>query len=312
MTVLDPVATLTAWDLQVAVTVVERGSLIAAAQALQISQSSVSRTISRLEKSLNIELFARSTRRTDPTLPGLEFARVAERVLNDLHLAIANMQNVADEKRGQVLISTFPQVAQEILPPIIAAYRKSRAKTEIHVRTGTNSEVVADVSSGLVDLGITVGDVPHDAVEAIEVKRDTLCALIPEGHELAKAAEPLPFAQLDGALMVSLPRGAYTRQLIDEAATACRITFNHAVVVPGFLEQLTHAQAGVGIALVPTSTVSGHFLRQVTVSAIHDPQLVVSIKMLSLRGRYMSPAAISFRSMLIDAMRSGMETRKAS
>lgn len=310
---VDAIASLSAWDLQVIVTVAERGTLIAAAQALKVSQSSLSRAIARLERILKVVLFARSTRRMDLTPAGQEFVSIAERVLNDLQLALANMQEVANEKRGQVLISTFPQFAQEVLPRLIATFRKDRINTEFHVRTGRNPEVVEDVSSGLADFGITFGDTAPDTLESVRLKRDILCALIPSTHELAKSTAPLPLAKLAGATMVSLPRETYTRKLIDGAAAAGHVTLNNAVIVPGFLEQMTHTRAGVGISIVPKSTLPGPCPRHVTVRLIRDPQLDVSITMLSLRGRHMSPAAISFRNMVIEAMSANEpKVRKAS
>lgn len=310
---IDAIASLSAWDLQVIVAVAERGTLIAAAQALKVSQSSLSRAIARLEKTLNVVLFARSTRRMDLTPSGQEFVAIAERVLNDLQLALANMQEMASEKRGQVLISTFPQFAQEVLPPLIASFRKDRINTEFHVRTGRNPEVIEDVGSGLADFGITFGDTAPDTLDSVRLKRDILCALIPATHELAKKTTPLPLAKLSGATMVSLPRDTYTRKLIDGAAAAGHVTLNHAVIVPGFLEQMTHTRAGVGISIVPRSTLPGPCPRHVTVRPLMDPQLEVSITMLSLRGRHMSPAAVSFRNMVIEAMPGiASKVRKAS
>lgn len=312
MAQVDAASFLSAWDLRVIVSVSEWGTLIAAAKALDVSQSSLSRTISRLEKNLNVVLFARSTRRMDLTPAGQEFVSIAQRVLNDLQLAYANMQEMASEKRGQVLVSTYPQIAQEVLPSLVAEYRKHRENIEIYIRSARNPDIIDDINSGLADFGITFSDTIPDNIECLTLRRDVLCALIPSTHELGKTSAPLPFAKLAGSTMVSLGRDSYTRKLIDGAAASARITLNHAVTVPGFFEQMKFTRAGVGISLVPLSTLPGPCPRHVTVRTIKEPQLSVSINLISLRDRFMSPAAASFRNLVIEDFRSEAKSRKAS
>lgn len=312
MTRFDVMPSLSAWDLRVIVAVAEQGTLVAAAELLKVSQSSLSRIISRMEKELNVTLFSRSTRKMELTLAGGEFVAIAGRILNDLHLAYANMQELAAEKRGQILVSTYPQIAQEVLPALIAGFRESRGNVEIHVRTGRTPEVIDDINGGLADFGITFGEAVPDTIECVRLRRDRLCALIPTSLELGKTRAPLSFSKLDGSVMVSLPHDTFTRRLIDGAAAAAHISLVHAVTVPGFFEQMKHTRAGVGISLVPISTLPGPCPKHVAVREIRDPQLNVSINMLSLRGRHMSPAAASFQSMVIKHFRTERQERKVS
>ena len=53
---------------------------------LQTSQSALSRTVTRIEKLVGVQLFTRTTRRIELTTAGREFVAVSERVLNDLRM----------------------------------------------------------------------------------------------------------------------------------------------------------------------------------------------------------------------------------
>jgi Bacterial regulatory helix-turn-helix protein, lysR family len=72
--------------------VVEYRSFIAAAAHLGISQPALTLTIKRLEQSLGLPLFLRSTRHVTTTAAGREFVAMAERVLGDLRLGMRSLR----------------------------------------------------------------------------------------------------------------------------------------------------------------------------------------------------------------------------
>jgi DNA-binding transcriptional LysR family regulator len=72
---------LSARQLEAVLALAEYGSFVAAAARLGISQPALTRLLKRLEASLGVRLFERSTRRVQITAAGREFAAVAERML---------------------------------------------------------------------------------------------------------------------------------------------------------------------------------------------------------------------------------------
>jgi len=52
-------------------------------------------------------LFLRSTRQVTMTAAGREFVAMAERVLNDLELSMRSLHEIADRRRGQVIVSSL-------------------------------------------------------------------------------------------------------------------------------------------------------------------------------------------------------------
>ena len=291
-------------DLLAVVAIAEHGSLVGACAQLSTSQSALSRTVTRVERIVGVPLFVRSTRSVTTTPAGREFVAVAERMLDDLRLSLWNMDEAAAGRRGQIIVSSFPIFAQQVLPPLIRAFREARPQVQVQLRTGRNPEVLEDVVSGVADFGITFADSLPDTVDAVQVRKDAMYAVLPRAHPLARGRGPLRLAQLRDALMISLPRETLTRRLVDGAAAAASLGWNHAVVVPGFLEMLGQVRAGVGVGLVPRSAMPHAPSPDLVWRILSDPPLTLSVVLVTRRGRQLPPAASSFKSLVVDELKS--------
>src|ERR1051325_2537544 len=113
-------------QLEAVLALVEYGSFVAAAAKLRISPPALTRAVQRLETALGGRLFDRTTRRVQVTAAGREFAAVAERMLADLGITVQSVREVAEERRGLVVLSSVMSVAGAFLPRLIAAYRADR------------------------------------------------------------------------------------------------------------------------------------------------------------------------------------------
>ena len=70
-------------DLQSFLAVMDTGSFLSASQKLGLSQSSVTRRIKKLEQTLDVQLFLRTTREVKPTLAAKRLRQRAEFILNE-------------------------------------------------------------------------------------------------------------------------------------------------------------------------------------------------------------------------------------
>jgi DNA-binding transcriptional LysR family regulator len=288
---------LTARQLQAVLAVADYGSFIAAAAHLQTSQPALTRIIKRIEQLLGVALFERSTRRVHITAAGREFVAVAERMLNDLRITVHSMREIADEQRGQVIVSSIMSVANATLPRIAGLYRKDRPGIEIHVREGVHGTVLEDVRSGIADFGITyVEDLP-DGIDTVALGSEAFKVVLPKSHALAKR-RTLPLSALDGVPLVSLPNDSRTRRIIDAAAVAAGIALRHAVTVTQFATTMSFVRAGVGLAIVPGSVAIGLPHLGLIAKPLVAPALRRELGVIALRGRALSPAASGLMALL--------------
>lgn len=291
-------------QLEAVLALAEYGSYVAAAARLRFSQPALTRSIQRLEAALGVRLFERSTRRVQITAAGREFAAVAERMLNDLGITVQSVREVAEERRGLVVISSVMSVAGGLLPGIIASYRADRPGVEIHVREGVHAAVLEDVRSGVADFGIGYVDELPDFAIGTALSRETFCVVMPARHRLANRRN-LSLSELRDEPMVGLPTEARTRRTIDAAAAISGVPLRQAVVVSQFATLMALVGAGVGIGIVPKGATHGPLARGLRSVPLVEPRLSRRLGLIALREREPTPAAAGFVALLRRQWRKG-------
>ncbi|WP_311222929.1 MULTISPECIES: LysR family transcriptional regulator [unclassified Acidovorax] len=149
-------------ELEVLVIVAERGSLSAAARQLGVSPSAVSKTMSRLEARLGVQLLQRSTRRVQLTPEGTQLVERGKQVLADLDDAEATVA-VRSAPRGLVRISASTSVGQRLLVPLVN--RLLATHPGLRLELSFTDHVVDLVENG-VDIAIRWGRLPSSDMVA--------------------------------------------------------------------------------------------------------------------------------------------------
>jgi len=290
---LANVPDLRARELLTIVTLAEYGSFVAAAAHLKTSQPALTRTVKRVERVLGVTLFARNTRRVEITAAGREFVALAERMLNDLQLTVRSIGEVSAEQRGRVTISTYSAFSAHAIPQIVYRYQQTRPLVEVRIREGRQPDILEDVRSGAADFGIGyVSNLP-EVMDGVLLREEPIYALIPHSHRLAsKKRTKIRLAELRNERLISPPIDSHLRRLVDGAAAAAGFTLHYGVVVDRLLSAIHHVSAGVGIAVLPSDCLPRARNMEVFQAALlAEPSLSVSVGLITLRGRYMTPAA---------------------
>ena len=273
--------------------VAEYRSFVAAAASLRMSQPALTRSIKRVEDILGVQLFERSTRSVRVTEAGREFIAVSRRITSDLRIAVESMRELAEQKRGQVIVSSTISLANGVLPLVIASYRKQRPGIEIQVRDGIHGNVIDDVKSGIADFGLNyLVDTP-DTMETRSLGTGHFDLVAGRGHPLANTPhKTINFDDLEGVPLVSLPVEAQTRKVLDNTAAARGIRLRHAVVVSQIPTLLSFVRAGAGVGLVPSAAIEGSLGDGLVSLAIREPKIALEIGIVWLKDRTLSPAAL--------------------
>lgn len=102
----------------------EAGSFSAAARQLGLSPAAVSKNVARLEASLGVLLFQRSTRRLTLTEAGERFLLEVSDGLNSIQAAVANLAGAAGQPAGVLRISLPMALGCEHILPLLPAFRE--------------------------------------------------------------------------------------------------------------------------------------------------------------------------------------------
>ncbi|TBU98520.1 LysR family transcriptional regulator [Stutzerimonas kirkiae] len=149
-------------EMEVFARVAQAGSLSAAARALGLTPSAVSRIIARTEQRLGTRLLLRTTRMTTLTAEGEAYLRGARRILADMSEV---EEAIADQgvPKGRLRVSAALGHGRMAIVPLVAAF--SARYPDIVVDLSLGDEVV-DILGGRADVAVRFGYLPDSPLSA--------------------------------------------------------------------------------------------------------------------------------------------------
>ncbi|QLF93429.1 LysR family transcriptional regulator [Pseudomonas sp. ABC1] len=149
-------------EMEVFAQVAQAGSLSAAARALGLTPSAVSRIIARTEQRLGTRLLLRTTRKITLTAEGEAYLRGARRILADMGEVEAA---IADQgvPKGRLRVSAALGHGRLAIVPLVAAF--SARYPDILVDLSLGDEVV-DILGGQADVAVRFGNLPDSPLSA--------------------------------------------------------------------------------------------------------------------------------------------------
>ena len=114
------------------IAVAETGSISAAAQAVYISQSTLTLAIQQLEQEIGVSLFNRHAKGMHLTHQGHQFLRQAHLILATVDNAKRSLQQSTDQVAGQLVVGVTSLVAGYYLADLLTRDRKSTRLNSSH------------------------------------------------------------------------------------------------------------------------------------------------------------------------------------
>lgn len=141
--------------------VTRQGSLVRAADVLQLTQPAVSKKLKELEEILGVRLLERSKKGIELTQYGnvfLEHASTSVAALREGAERVAEAQNKGFQR---ISIGVLPTVATSILPEAVKRFRELRTDIRLHLESGPNSLLMSQLRVGELDLVVGRLGVPE-------------------------------------------------------------------------------------------------------------------------------------------------------
>lgn len=133
--------------------IVEAGSLTAAADALDVSQPSMVRTLAALERDLGVRLLNRTTRRMSLTDEGRDYYDRARQIVAAVEDAQQSLSARRTSPRGQLRIASSVSFGRSFVAPVVAEFLAAHA--DVHIELLLLDRVVDLVEEGM-DLAVRV------------------------------------------------------------------------------------------------------------------------------------------------------------
>jgi DNA-binding transcriptional LysR family regulator len=161
--------------LEVFARVAGAGSLSAAARALGMSQTMVTKHIAALESRLGVKLFHRTTRRLSITEAGRNYLESSARILAEIEAADAAVAADLVEPRGLLRLNAPVSFGARQIAPLLAEFAQRHPR--VTVELGLNDRLVDLVEEGW-DLAIRIGNLSNSSLIARRIApcRIVVCA----------------------------------------------------------------------------------------------------------------------------------------
>lgn len=186
-------------------TVVREESITRAAEALHITQPTLSRQLAQMEEEMGVKLFDRGTRRITLTNEGLLLRRRAEEILNLVDKTEKELTEQEDAVEGTVSIGCGDLGAVEILADLLQSFHRRYPAVTFDLYTATADHVREQMEHGLIDIGLLSEPVNIEKCDFIRLKRKEkwVVAMHPDSPLAQK--EMITPADLKGVPLI-LPR----------------------------------------------------------------------------------------------------------
>jgi len=197
--------------LQYFLTVVQEENISRAADVLHITQPTLSRQISQLEEELGAQLFIRG-KHLELTDAGVMLRHRAEEVVS-LIGKIENEFENQDEIAGIISIGSGGLNASQMLPAVMAGFRKKYPKIQFQLYTNSAEYIKERLEQGLLDFGLLLEPIDIAKFDYIRMKKkERWGLLLRKGHPLAKK-EYITRDDLIGEPLITTNRRSVQREL---------------------------------------------------------------------------------------------------
>ncbi|WP_133866978.1 LysR family transcriptional regulator [Azorhizobium sp. AG788] len=241
-------------ELDAVLMVARHGKFRTAALELGLSTTALSNAVGKLERTLGVRLFNRTTRSVSLTEAGQQFVAQVAPALRDIHDAMEIVRSQKATPSGTLRINAFPTAAREIFSWLVLPFL--RMYPEVHIDIVTEGRLV-DIVAGGFDLGVRSADlVPVDMI-ALPLGGERRNVVVATPSYLKAHGIPVMPQDLAGhsCLRVRLPNGVIYRWPFEKDGQSVHMAVEGPITLDEASLARAAALASVGLTLAMESDV---------------------------------------------------------
>ena len=285
-------------QLEIFVKVAELGSFSKAADALYLTQPTVSEHIKSLEDELGVRLLDRLGRGAAVTKAGELLLGYARRMLTLQREARQAMDSFQGKMSGELLVGASTIPGEYILPALIGRFKEKYPEISITLLIGDSQAVIDWVLEGRAELGMVGARLPHRSLEYRELMPDEIVVMVPAAHPW-NGRKQITLEELRGEPLLIRERGSGTRAALEAALAEAGTDFGDFRIVGemGSTQAIKQAvKAGVGVSLVSKRAVEEECRSAAAwCLRVKDLKVTRAFHLVTHKDRSRSPLAEAFR-----------------
>lgn len=234
--------------------VIETGSISAAAKQLHLTSPAVSLQIRELEKNVGIPLYERSKIGLKPTAGGQALLDLGKQIQASLIHCSDQLDELTGVDRGVVSVGVV-STARYYAPTVLAAFNKLYPEVKLQLQVGNREITINKLENMEIDFAITGLPPTHFEVRSEYIGKHPQIIIAPPDHEFADK-QRIPLSSLKDQTFLLREPGSGTRSVADNLFSKNKFSPGAGVEF-GSNETIKQAvMVGMGIALISAHTVA--------------------------------------------------------
>ncbi len=278
-------------QLEYFIEVARQRSFSKAAEALHVSQPSISKTIKDLEIQLGSILFYRNTKFVELTDAGEAILEQAQQIVSSFLNINARLDGITKLQTGKIHIGLPPITGVSDFAQSLGHFKNEYPNIQINLYEYGSKKIELGIQDGTLDMGIIyVPCEDEELYEKVSFVRDQLNIVMHPQHPLA-GKHVIAYQDLKDEQFV-----LYSNDYIlhDKIIERCKEAgFSPNIIFETSQQELMTqiVAARLGVALLPSKVCQELNTDTFTTLPMSDPQLYLQLAMAWKKGRYLSHAA---------------------
>lgn len=247
----DPVS------LRLFIAVCEERNIARAAEREAIVPSAISKRITAIEQAIGAPLIKRGRRGIEPTAAGQALLRHAREILATMERLHVELSEFATGVRGSVRVFASISVLSEFLPEDVGSFLAQHRSVRVSLEERVSPDIVRGVRDGAADFGVCWDASDLSGLHLVGYRTDTLCAVLPASHPLAKRRK-VSFEDTLEYPQVDVQPGSIMQAMLARYAAMAGKALYHRIQVSTFDAACRSVAANLGIAIIPREGAQAH------------------------------------------------------
>ena len=239
--------------LRTLVSVVDQGSLSAAARARRISQPAVTKQLQRMEADLGLALLVRGPRRqAELTAAGEQVVAFARETLARYEALERELSTLKSIRRGSLSLAASTIPGEYLLPQLLAAFRQKFPEVMVEMTISDTAEVAERLLLDTADVGVVGSDVQRPGLRLERLVGDEVVLAVPPDHPFA-TREHVSLAELQEEPLILRGESSGTRRSVERALATAGVSLsqkNVALILGSTQAVLQAVEGGLGLGFV--------------------------------------------------------------
>ncbi|SAK45736.1 LysR family transcriptional regulator [Caballeronia catudaia] len=235
-------------DMRLFLTVIERGSITAGAQAMHLALASASERIAGMEAALGAPLLERNRRGVQATAAGDAFVRHARAILGQVEQMRGELRSFATGLKGRVRLMSNTAALAAFLPPRLTRFLANYPDLSIDLDERPSVDIVQAIAEGRADLGVVSDTADLGRLQTHLLAQDQLVVVANRAHRIAEQGA-VAFADIVGEAFVGLSDAALEMHLAERASRLGR-QIGYRIRMRSIDNVGTLVEAGIGLVIL--------------------------------------------------------------